>query len=421
MDDATPAFGSGRGPRAGGVSRLTSADARQALSQLQSSPLLAEGKACLIGLDAVRQGMGARWPARREMVYQHLERTLQRQVGAHGFFLRISDADYFVAQPSVSRLAGQAFCLNCLREVLHYFLGEALVSHIVVHEVTEIRDGEVNARKLDVAAVEAAEINERARGAVAVGPKAMSQDRWTPFTAGDGRRLRASCHLEPVLQLKTFGRIGLRMVRRVLQLPGDTPLTPAEVRQLTRADMEKIDFATLSRGLNRLQEDPDSAQQPSLILPVSYVTLASHRGRPLLAQFFRAAQSSVKQGLICEVCDIEGVPPGALLTAVSLIRSYCLFVVGRLSETPTAPLMGLKDVGLQGVSIERPASLATEGEFAAFARDVLTFAKPATKTVMFFGLATPREAAVAGLLGATHGSLASPESKVHYVDAESAA
>src|SRR5579864_9040718 len=102
-----------------GVQRMTGADPRQTLAQIQSSPMLAEGKVCVIALDAIREGMAARWPARREVVYEHIERTLQRQLGGHGFYLRISDTDFLVAQPNLSRLAGQAYCLNCLREVLH--------------------------------------------------------------------------------------------------------------------------------------------------------------------------------------------------------------------------------------------------------------------------------------------------------------
>ena len=132
-----------------------------------------------------------------------------------------------------------------------------------------------------------------------------------------------------MFQLKTYGRIGYRMRRSVLTLPSETPLTAAEQRKLTGADFERIDFATLARGLNRLQEEAGE-RQPSLILPVSYVTLSSNRGRATLVEWFRTAQASVQRGLICEVCDIEGVPPSALLAAISLIRPFSLFMVGAL-------------------------------------------------------------------------------------------
>jgi hypothetical protein len=409
MDDVIDSFA--RVTPAGAVQRMTGADPRETLAQIQHSPMLSEGKVCVIALDAIRDGMGDRWPARREVVYEHVERTLQRKLGAHGFYLRISDTDFLVAQPSVSRLAGQAYCLNCLREVLHYFLGEALPANITVREVTSIDDGGVTAHKLDVAAVEEAELAERASDAAAGGRKALAQDRWTPFVAADGRHVRASCRLTQVVQLKTFGSIGHRMVRRVLELPSEVPLSAADVRRLSRADIEKIDFATLSRGLSRLLEGESRETHPSLILPVSFVTLSNQRGRAMLVEFFRAARTSVKQGLICEVCDIEGVPPSALLAAVSLIKPFSLFVVGHLSEVPARPLAEFKDAGLQGLSIERPASAASEGDFAAFVKATLTAARPMTRTLMVHNLDSPREAAIAGLLGATHGSLAPAQPK----------
>jgi hypothetical protein len=419
----------GRDPAgAGGIARMTSADAKDAIEQLTASPLTAAGKVCLVGFDAIRARMGERWSIRREMVYEHFERTVQKRLGAHGYSVRVSETDYLIAQPDVSRLAGQAYCLNCLREVLHYFLGEARVSDILVHEIIAIEESRITATKLDVLAVEAAEVRERPTAAPQADPAAAatlrrmtSQDRWTPFVANDGRKLRASSSLEPVFHLKTQKRIGYRMARRVLALPAETQLSSAEVRRLPSTDIEKIDFATLARGLDRLGQDTDSARQPSLILPVSFTTLSSQRGRAVLADFFRAAQASVQKGLICEVCDIEGVPPSALLAATSLIRPFCLFVVGRLRETPTAPLKALQDAGLQGLSIELPSGLEADADFVPYVRGVLAAARPVTKTVLFFRLAGPRQAAMAGILGATHGSFTPATAEPIYVDQEPAA
>jgi len=406
----------GTAQAARGIARFASADARLALERIQGSEMLAEGKVCLLGLDAVRERLGPRWPGRREMVYQHIQATLRRQLGPHGFFVRISETDFLVAQPGVGRLEGQAYCLNCLREVLTYFLGEALIADLVVCEVTTIADDQIGARKLDSVAVEseARKVQFEARQQPDAEPprySLISQDRWTPFVAHDGRRLRASCQLEPVFQLKTYGRIGYRLTRRVLVLPGETPLSLAEQRQLTGADIERIDFATLARGMNRLEQEAGGERQPSLILPVSFGTLSSHRGRAMLVEFFRAAQLSVQRGLICEVCDIEGVPPSTLLAATSLMRPFCLFIVGRLAAAPLAPLVALKDAGLQGLSIECPGGLVSDEAFGAFAKAVTTAAKPVGKSVLFYGVAGPRQAAMASLYGATHASFAPTAAK----------
>jgi hypothetical protein len=391
-----------------GVKRFIDADARQALEQIKSSPMMAEGKVCLMGLDAIRDRFGARWLGRRERVFDYVQTALRRQVGPHGFFLRVSETDYVVAQPNVSRLAGQAYCLNCLRDVLTFFLGEARVADIVVHEVLAIDGGVIGAHKLDTRQVQAEAAKESAERvrATRAAPNLMSQDRWSPFTAHDGRRLRASSQLEPVFQLKTYGRIGFRMTRKALLLPGEMPLSPAELRQLTSADIERIDFATLARGLNRLQQQSAGVREPSLILPVSFATLSSHHGRSMLAEFFHAAQESVQRGLICEVGDIEGAPPSGLVAATALMRPHCRFIVGRLNAPPLGGLADFKDVGLQGISIERPPGVDDDDAFAAFAKTVTAAARNVVRAVMLYGVAGPRQAAIASLFGATHASFA---------------
>jgi hypothetical protein len=426
MHDGTTPATQGDGPDGGRVTRLAAADAQQALERLQSSSLLGDGKVCLMSLDAVRERLGPRWPARRDRVYDHAQQTLRRQLGPHGFFLRISETDFLVAQPNVGRIAGQAYCLNCLREVLTYFLGEALISDIMVHEVTSIDGGQIAARTLDAMAVEAEAQTlptPAAPAPTAAGlptSSLFSQDRWTPFVSHDGTRLRASCQLEPVFQLKTYGRIGYRMRRRVLSLPSERPLTRNEQRKLTSGDMERIDFATLARGLNRLEQEGGGERQPSLILPVSFTTLSSKRGRATITEFFRAAQASVQSGLICEVCDIEGVPPSTMLAVTSLMRPFCLFIVGRLAHTPTNGLSALQDAGLQGVSIECPHGLDSDAAFDGFARMVTNAAKPVVRAVMIYGVAGPRQAAIASLHGASHASFAPARPKVHFVEDKAA-
>jgi alpha-D-ribose 1-methylphosphonate 5-triphosphate synthase subunit PhnG len=387
------------------VTRLTSGDARQALDQMKGSPLVSEGRVCLIGLDAIRHRMGSRWADRRETVFAYAQQTLRRQLGSHGFALRISEVDFLVAQPAVGRLAGQAHCLNCLRDILDHFLGEARLGDLIVHEVMAIGDGEIDALKLDVGRhIAPPAFQEPPEPTLALPPP--EPDRWAPFAVQDGRTLRASCALEPVFQLRTFGRIGYRLTRRVISGPNDQALSMEEQRQLSSAEIEKIDFATLARGLNRLEQEADAERQPSLILPVSYVTLANQRSRNALADYLRAAQGAVQRGLICEVCDIEGVPPSALLAAISRIRPFSLFVVGRLAAPPATSLEPLKDVGLNGFSIERPTGSFTDTLFAEFARTVTFATKPAARGMMFFGLTGAKEVAMASLYGATHASFA---------------
>ncbi len=386
--------------------RLLNGSAEQALQLVAGSAALEEGRVALISLVGVRARLGDKWAARRDLAQENIERSITRHIGADGFFVRLSETDYLVAQPNTPPLVGQVACFNALRATLDFLLGEAVMSDIVVHEVKAITSGAIEGCRIDVAAVEAALINQHAD---ATAPRdhtsELSLARWSPFVTNDGRRVRVSCTLEPLINLKTFARIGYRIRRRVLQLPGETPLSPREQSLLSRSDVEKVDMATLLRGLDRLGDESSAARQPSLVLPVSYTSLTNTRSRALILDVFEQARSKVLAGLLCEICDIEGVPPGALLAAISLIRPFCLFVVGKLNETPTSSLASLKDAGLQALSYDWPQSLSGEAEFIGEMRQLVAVTKSAVKTLFIYQLPSQRRAAIAAQLGATHATL----------------
>jgi hypothetical protein len=313
-----------------------------------------------------------------------------------------------VAQPDTAPLVGQAATFRALRATLEFFLGEAVNADIVVHQIAAITDGAIEGHRLDVAAVEEqVRALEGSRSPASDSLSVMSLERWTPFVTNDGRRVRVSCTLEPLVHLKTYSRIGHRVRRQVLRLPWETPLSPKEQSLLSAGDIEKVDMATLLRGLDRLGADVGAQKQPSLALPVSYISLASTRSRGLIVQVFEQARTRVQTGLLCEVCDIEGVPPGALLAATSLIRPFCLFVIGRLNEMPTRPLKALKDAGFQGLSFDWPGSIVGEAQFIGEMRSLASLTKPVAKTLFVYQLPTARHAAIAAQLGATHATMKS--------------
>ena len=136
------------------VPRLMSAGLADALHQFDKPDLLYDGKVVLIALDAVVTRLGERWPMRREQVYEHVSRTLQRDLGAQGYFARVSETDVLICQPALSRYAAQASCVRYLREIITHFLGEADHTDICVHQVSSISNNEVLAHLVDPTHVE---------------------------------------------------------------------------------------------------------------------------------------------------------------------------------------------------------------------------------------------------------------------------
>ncbi|MGZ9113459.1 MAG: hypothetical protein ACXW3K_02455 [Brevundimonas sp.] len=383
------------------VERFSTHELGPTLERFQASGMLEEGRINLIGLDAIAERLGDKWEVRQEQIYDHVERSLTRHLEGSGFFQRVSPTDYLVVQPGLGKFNAQVSCLRYLRELLNHFLGGAAPEAADVLEVTSLSGGRIFAAEIDRAhAVTAAKTEPPV-----VLPEADLPEPWNPFVAADGRTLRVSCHLEPVFELKTFTQIGFRIARRVLMMPGEIELNTQELRNLTTADIEKVDLATIARGVSRLQAEQGNAKQPTLFLPVSYTTLSSQRGRgPLIARF-KEATRGVEKGLICEINDIEGVPGSALAAVTVLIKPFCVIVVGKLLEAPGRTPEDLRGVRLQGVAFEAGQHPLEPGEFSVWAERAVSNARRVTRSVIIHGLSGPEYLGLAGLAGATHASL----------------
>jgi len=325
--------------------------------------------------------------------------------------------DFFVVHPDLGRLAGQAACLRYLREVLNHFLGESSMAPAGVLQVTKIGKGRLEAQQMDArvsAAPERAELDTArepepetlaaAKPAEADGPAEHPLDRWTPFVAADGRKLRVSATLEPVYELKTFSRIGFRMIRRVIVMNTGEELTPQQVGALSTADILRVDLATVVRGIDRLAAETSGEQQLSLIVPLSFTSLSSQKGRNEFARQLKETGGLVRLGVICEIGDIDGVPPSALLAAASLVRPFTLLVAGRVVDTAPAAIARLEGAGLQAISFECPPGLG-ETEFIGWATVAIRAAKRVAKSVMIYRARSAKQAGTLASLGASHVSL----------------
>jgi hypothetical protein len=352
-------------------------------------------------------------------VLDFTDRVLERGLGDQGAYLRVSDTDFFVVHPDLSRIAGQAACLRYLREVLNHFLGDSHMAAAGIMQVTSIGKGRLEAARVDAAQAEASiadgqsaaaaapSASESAAGAGKPLPSpspAGQVNRWTPFVSTDGRQLRVSATLEPVYELKGFTRIGFRMIRRVVVIATGEDLTPKQVAALSPGDLLRADMATITRGIDRLSAEAGDEQLLSLIVPVSFVSLSSQRGRSEVSVPLRQAGGLVKLGVICEILDIDGVPQGVLLAATSMVRPLALLVVGRVAVPTPNVIAGLAGGGLQALAFECPPGLG-DAEFVGWATAAVGAAKKIVKSVLVFRVGSAQRAGTLASLGATHVSL----------------
>lgn len=390
------------------LDRMTAGDAAAALERLRGGALT-DGRANLLGLDAVRQRFGDRWPAKREQVWDYVERCLGRKLGPIDWHARVGEADYLVVQPAAARFAAQALCLNVLKDVLTFFLGEAKAADLSLREVTALSGDtltyralashEIAAAAMDVAPEEWRPPLQARRGETSA---------WTNMVAHDGRALRISCEIHPLFKLSHVTLIGHRMRPKVMNLDDAALLTPAQVDALDWGDRERVDLAMLQRGLARLKSSV--GRKPAVVVPLAFSTISSSRGRSGLVQAFCDARDDLSLKTVVSLCNVRGVPPGRLAEVVSLIQPFC-FAVTATVDPERAAVKHLAGCGLRGLAFKFDRRLAGESDVEVFAwlKSLDRLARPVAPVRMIAGLSSPRHLALARLAGLTHASLCTPE------------
>ena len=114
------------------------------------------------------------------------------------------------------------------------------------------------------------------------------------------------------------------------------------------------------------------------------------------------------RGVICEMRNIEGVPQGVMLSVASLVRPYCLFVVGHIDDSAVAAatVRQLKTSGIHALSVECPQGLS-EGATLAWMKCTIEASRRAFKSTILHRVGSHRLAGIAARLGATHASFSS--------------
>jgi hypothetical protein len=124
-----------------------------------------------------------------------------------------------------------------------------------------------------------------------------------------------------------------------------------------------------------------------------------------VAQLFLEARELVVRGIICEMRNVDGVPPGVMLSVASLVRPYCLFVVAHVDDRPmaAATVRHLKTSGIHAMSAERPPGLS-ETAALHWMKCTIEASRRVFKSTVLHRVGSRRFAELAARLGATHAS-----------------
>jgi hypothetical protein len=393
MDPTSPA-------QADRIDRVISADGHAILERLEGGEALRGGGVNIVGLDAIRDKLAERWPAKRARVWEHVERDLERRLAPQDLFFRLDEASYLVAMPTTPSFMAQAACLAILQDVLKFFLGESEMRDVRVRAVSSVSGGQIVSGAVDPSAI----IENAARAAAAsIGESTPPAQDWKPPLAGrthtmsflteQRRKAEVKMGVEGVWNLRN-GMIGSFVLERVITPTLDHP-----------ADVMRADCAVMAYAGDLLKEHRERGGRLTLHLPISYSSAAIRQSRERVLATFGAVRDLLRGTVLFEIVDLDpGVPPSRLVEVTALLRPFCMGVLARVKPTRAA-LSAVRGCNLQGLVLDAAEIERTPAELVALMRAFAEVAHGVSPNILVHNLASASLVDIAGKAGMTHASV----------------
>ncbi|UAL12282.1 hypothetical protein [Caulobacter segnis] len=377
------------------------------LQRLTGNDLVARGSVNVISIKAIRQWAGEWWSQKRGDVWTYVELKLNEHLDRLDMRARISDSEFLIAMNNDQGLAAQATSVRILEDVLTHLLGAASPMDLGIRSVIGVEGGEAVCRPIDASVVLAARARrDSARSPVRVAVDPADETRRTPvaFTTAGGAALRVDFTLEHVINLRRNVTTAVRIEPMVTHLASGRQASARALTKLSDRDVAFIDESTLKYAavFARSAQGPNT---PELILPASFRTLGTQRGRDLLTGTAGLSLGLLRGGIQIELVDItRGTPAGRLLEVVGLLRALTRGVIARVPPDKEA-LRVLRDARLAGLALD---ASDLSGEAAKIAMDIMAFGRDArglAPMTILQGLPQEGYFAAAETAGLTHASL----------------
>ena len=172
-------------------------------------------------------------------------------------------------------------------------------------------------------------------------PAELSAPRFDLITCVDGAVLKAAALPEILVTLKNGGAAGWRFSPRALGPAGPVNLTSLDWR-----DAEQLDLTVLSQITAQLAGA--NTQAALCLIPASFHTLSSQKGRAEIASRIGELAIQEKCRVVLELRDLKGVPLERMTAVVNQIRPACFSIVAEVA-VDKAELGLIASSGVSGV------------------------------------------------------------------------
>jgi hypothetical protein len=437
MSDTDPAVSADLAALASGTEKLplVREDAVVIVERLRETKVDITGRAFLLKLDTLIVRLGAKWEVKAEFVFEHLKTTFERQFEEPNWCIKINDDAWMALLPAVGSRKGALAVADLWRDLCGFFVGDMSSLEVPVYEVHVEDVDAFMLKKIDLNTwfgpgeadqgpikARSGQFNSEAAGDAANGGGAQGQAANRPVIVAatvtyGGRNLKVASAVEPLFEMKKMVMIGHRLEAMVMENLDNTLLDRKALANLDWNLREHVDLTNIDQGLKLLRLKTAEQRKMMMVVPAAFSTFASARARQKITAEVSRAAAEMGLKVLFEVRGLDGVPPHRVLEIVSLIKPFCMTVVGSVSPDRKV-ISALNKCGLSGVCIEYDGVKRDEDSLKDYLGALSAAAKASAGACMVQGFDNYRQMAVARLAGVTHASmktaaLMSPRAAAH--------
>lgn len=335
-------------PHSFGLGALGASRADQ-LARIEDAGLIKQGRVFLLSLDAIRQELGPRWPARSEIVCDTMHKALVKRMPVPDIFIRIDDATILAAVASVDAYEGQVRCAEVLGSTLAFFLGRNADSDIRISRVSGLNGNALSCEPVNLSALPRPRPVEVE---AVIPPGARDGERWkpplagrsvvAPFTSLDKGVVSMRFEIVPVWRLDQ-GIISAYAIRRRL---------PAALDSYSDHDRELMDHALIDLLVPLLEEYRRESGVFALIAPGSFSSVAARRPRLDMVDRCGSVLDVMRQAVMMEIDGVGvGVPSGRIREMASMMKPFFRVLTACVRNRAEAEAI-TRDYAFNGIAID---------------------------------------------------------------------
>ncbi len=389
-------------------------DAVEIIERLRETHVDINGHTFLLKLDTLIVRLGAKWEDKREQVFEHLKVAFERAHPEPNWCIQINQDCWLGMLPESGPRKGAIAVAEFWRELCSFFVGDMSALEIPLYDVLAEDVDRLSLKKIDLATYfpsgDADNAPIKARHGLSAGEdtKADSAGQRPLIVATSlshaGRNLKVASSIEPLFEMKKMVLIGHRLEAMVMENLDNTLLDRKALANLDWGLREMVDILNIDQGLKLLKLRTPEQRKMMMVVPAAFSTFASARARQKITQEVQKAAAEMGLKVLFEIRGLDGVPPHRVLEIVSLIKPFCMTVVGSVSPDRKI-IAGLTKCGLSGVCIEYDGAKRDEDNLRDYLGALAATAKLSAGACMVQGFDNYRQMAVARLAGVTHASM----------------